>query len=196
VRLEAAAELVRLQTLPNVKWTSGPDLTNDEAVKYLRPAAHRVHLQQHSGYAESLPSAFRGDWSSQESLTFTSGRFSAVPVELRHMQDLVPHDYPTHFENSPLRHCFGEAPVLVDGRLEEPPAARPETQPASVLHPPPANYVSPPPEPNVNCEYAILTHFLVLNVCSQTAHSRPPLGPPFSLPALAAFSPIQVTKTW
>ena len=55
VRLEAAVELVRLQSLPNVKWTSGPDLTDDEAIKYLRPAAPVINLQ-HSGYASFLPS--------------------------------------------------------------------------------------------------------------------------------------------
>ena len=54
VRLEAAAELVKLQSLPNVKWTLGPDLTDDEAIKSLRPSARRVDLE-HSGYASSLP---------------------------------------------------------------------------------------------------------------------------------------------
>ena len=157
VRLQAAAELVRLQSLPNLKWTSGPDLTDDEAIKSLRPAAHRVDLE-HSGYASSLPGGFKGDWSSEDSLPFTSGRFSAGPQDDQRMRDLVPHEYPSHFERSPLRHCFGEGLVLVDGRLEEPPAARRENQPASVLHPPPANYVSPPPEPNVNCELVCNTY--------------------------------------
>ena len=86
------------------------------------------------------------------------------------MQDLVPHEYLTYFKRSPLRHCFREELMLVDGHLEEPPAARPENQPASVLHPPPANYLAPPFEPNVNCEFALVPPFFVLNVSLQMAH--------------------------
>ena len=194
VWLQAAAELVRLQSLPNVKWTSGPDLTDDEAIKSLRPAAHWVDLE-HSGYASSLPSGFKGDWSSQESLTFTSGKFSAGPQEDQHMRDLVPHEYLTHFERSPLRHCFGEGLMLVDGRLEEPPAACPENQPVSVLHPPPADHLASPFEPNFNCEFALVPPFFVLNVSLQMAQGIQSMWAQFTLrPASASFAQTQVTK--
>jgi hypothetical protein len=159
VRLEAAANLVRLQSLPNVKWTWGPDLSDDEAVKYLRPAPRLESA--HSGYAESLQGSLDGDWSSHASLTFGSEIFSEGDVQP--IRELLPHEYPTHFEDPPLRHYFGEAPVLVDGHLEEPPAPV-EIRPVSVLHPPPADYISRPPDTYFNCEYCKLTLVLALKV--------------------------------
>ena len=85
--------------------------------------------------------------------------------------------------------------MLVDGRLEEPPVARPENQPASVLHPPPANYLAPPFEPDFNCEFALVPPFFVLNVSSQMAHGIQSMWAQFTLRlALALFSQTQVTK--
>jgi hypothetical protein len=153
VRVNAAAEVVRLQSLPNVKWTSGPEVTEDDALNYFKRAADGPK-SEHSGYADSLPSGFVDEWSSAASLAVGSGRFSPEPRDVRPLRDLLPHEYPGHFEDSPLRHCFGEAPTLVDGHLEDPPAAHSDIQPASALHPPPANYIQPPPVNNVNCKLA------------------------------------------
>jgi hypothetical protein len=150
MRLEAAVEVRRLQNIPNVKWRSGPDLTNDDALKCLRRPAGGLELD-HSGYAESLPGGLDGDWSSQESLSFRSGKSSRGPQDVGHIRDLLPQEYPTHFEESPLRHCLGEAPVVVEGHLEEPPPAAPENRPVSVLHPPPADYIPVPPLNGESC---------------------------------------------
>jgi len=147
VRLEAAASMARLQSLPNVKWTSGPDLSDAEALNCLRHARPGAD-SPHSGYVDSLPGGLDGDWSSDASMTFASAKYSDLPEDIRPVRELLPHEYPTHFQDSPLRHYFGEAPVLVDGHLEEPPAPV-EHQPVSVLHPPPPDYVLPPPE----CEF-------------------------------------------
>jgi hypothetical protein len=169
VRLAATAELLRLQSLPNVKWTSGPGVTEDDALNYFKRAAQGPE-PEHSGYAESLPSGFTGKWSSENSLPVAPGRLSAEPRDVRPLRDLLPHEYPTHFEDSPLRHCFGEAPTLVDGHLVEPPAAPSDVRPASALHPPPANYIQPPPASYVNCKFSKFAIALLIPLGSWSLH--------------------------
>jgi hypothetical protein len=137
VRLNAAAELRRLQNLPELKWTWGADLSKDEVLKLMRPVTSDC-ANIHSGYVDSLASGLRGEWS-ERSLSASSEphNVSDLGEDVTNVPELHPDQYPVHFTYPPLRHFFSDPPV-----------ARAPTQPSSWLHPPPNNYINFPPPPN------------------------------------------------
>lgn len=106
----ATAELKRLQTLPDVKWTWGAALTKEDVAAAVCPPTHSGRI--HSGYVNSLPDDSRGSDSDGNDTVGSKPVFSDVSQDIMQMQDLASQDYPHHFCYPPLRHDHGHGDDL------------------------------------------------------------------------------------
>lgn len=125
IRSEAAAELSRLQLLPSLKWTWGPDLTKEDISKLGKPPLPSLPYE-HSGYHISLPYGRYGKDSDDLDFSSVSQRFSDIADDNMDIPELLPEKFPFHFLFHPLRPEIEEAAV-------------------STLPLPPSNYLFPVP---------------------------------------------------
>src|SRR5208282_352982 len=132
VRQQAAAEFVRLQKRPQLKWTWGESLTKQDVLKVFKLSQHDGTL--HSGYVQSLPGGHSAADSSLADLAESIALFSKVGDDVPTIPELPAHQYPTHFSQPPLRTYY-------DASAAMPPAG---TSPADS----PTSYVGPPPVPS------------------------------------------------
>jgi hypothetical protein len=111
VQKTAEAELNRLRDSPSLKWTCGPDFTEDDAVKAFRRSSDIPFTfgQLHSGYRFSLPFG-RGGQDSEMAMPMSprSSIFSSVDDEIQEVPELSLDDIPHHFCLYPLRNYQDE----------------------------------------------------------------------------------------
>jgi hypothetical protein len=102
VRLAAAADLVRLQNAPELKWTWGESLTPEEVFAVFNPSAQTGRV--HSGYINSLPAGQDAADSSVADFNNTEPRyFSEIGSDVYFIPELPLHLYPSDFTRPPLR---------------------------------------------------------------------------------------------
>jgi hypothetical protein len=102
----AAGELSRLEDLPALKWTWGPELTEKDVTKLERPIVPNLG-RVHSGYEKSLPWGQRNDDSTNPSSPATSPVLSDIASSNSAISLLSSADIPTHFNYFPLRQEVG-----------------------------------------------------------------------------------------
>jgi hypothetical protein len=94
IRLEAAAELARLENLPSLKWTWGPSLSKEDVLSLAKPISSRP---PHSGYNMSLPwGRFLKDSCGPDSPPH-SQIVSELADDYNDVPELHPDDIPSHF---------------------------------------------------------------------------------------------------
>jgi hypothetical protein len=100
ISADAAKELQRLETLPAMKWTWGPDLNEEEAVAALKfvPTKSR---RCHTGYRVSLPDNSVGT-ASVPSSPVSEAVYSDIGSDIWEIPELDPKEVPTHFGYPPL----------------------------------------------------------------------------------------------
>lgn len=111
IQNSAAADLVRLEDQPSLKWTWGPDLTIDEVRKLgkqIIPTARR----QHSGYNRSLPWGPLGEGSITAASPSSSQIVSDIADDNMDVPTLMTKDIPSHFNSFPLRQSLYDPPPL------------------------------------------------------------------------------------
>lgn len=141
IRLEAAAELARLENLPSLKWTWGPSLSKEEVLSLAKPISHRP---PHSGYLISLPwGRFLKDSCGPDSPPH-SQVVSELADDYNDVPELHPDDIPSHFLCYPLRNEINASPQLMVPN-ESAADSNPHPPSSSWLSPPPADFFPVPP---------------------------------------------------
>ena len=133
IRLEAAAELGRLENLPSLKWTWGPSLSKEDVLSLAKPISHRP---PHSGYHMSLPwGRFLKNSDGPDSPPH-SQIFSELADDYNDVPELHLDDIPLHFLCYPLRNAITAPPHLM---------VLNESAAVSNPHPPSSSWLSPIP---------------------------------------------------
>lgn len=134
IRGDAANELHRLEQLPAIKWTWGPDLNMEEAVKALQCDA--PDPRGHSGYQVSLPDDSCGT-ASVPSSPGSDGVYSDIAGDIMVIPKLALNQIPVHFRYPPLCNYRVDPGVrnTTDYSVVIPPLSR-----NSMVIPPPENF--------------------------------------------------------
>jgi hypothetical protein len=113
MRQHFEAERDRLVQHPSLKWTWGVDVEEAD----LRHMIHRSDRNRppHTGYEESLPENFAGEWSNTVPHPHTTDRQYHTDAGNPGVPELSSNDVPLHFHKHPLRRDLGSSPP--SGRL-------------------------------------------------------------------------------